>query len=346
MKKSGFAAAAAGIILFVFLFVFSEDFIKGLNIGLLNCVRIVIPSLFPFLIASSLVGVGELPARIKRLVDPITEFLFHLPAECLPAIILGQLGGYLSGAKAAESLYSSGAISRSQAGRLLLFCVNSGIGFSVNAVGNAMLGSREAGKVLLVSLCISSAILGALSRFFSEGEQESKVLCKNNPTLSGAVVNSVASSSSAMLNACAFVALFSGFGCVADSYIKSECIRLVLSCLMEVTKGCIDLSGRVSLPVIAAVCAFGGVCIHLQIFSLSQGIERKPLRFYAFRLLHAALSYVICLLILYFHPIEKQVFLSVYENAAVFSFSAPAAVSLLFLSVLLILDLDNSRKIC
>ena len=114
MKNNNYFAATTGLIFFVMLFIFSENFIAGINSGLMNCVRIVIPSVFPFLIASSLTGYGGLPKPLKKFFEPVTQFFFGLPADALPAIILGQLGGYLAGVKAAESLRKNGIISSSQ----------------------------------------------------------------------------------------------------------------------------------------------------------------------------------------------------------------------------------------
>lgn len=347
MKKNSYAAMITGIILFIFLFVFSEKFIQGINIGLLNCAKIVIPSLFPFLIASALAGSGELPKPLKKLLEPFSQFLFRLPAESLPCIFLGQFGGYLSGAKAAQTLYSNGILSKTQASRMLMFCINAGTGFSVNAVGNAMLCSREAGRVLLAALCISSLVMGFVCRFLPNNHDEkNKEIAQNKIPFSSAVVNSVSSASQAMLAACAFVALFSGIGAVTDEYIKNDSLRLAVSCLLEVTKGCADASSKVSLPALAAICAFGGLCVHMQIFSVAQNLDLKLVRFYSCRLMHTALAFAVCKIILYFHPVDMPVFLSFSENAAVFSFSAPAAISLLFLCILLILDLDNGKKIC
>lgn len=346
MKKNGCASMLTGIIFFVLLFIFSETFLQGLNSGLLNCVRIVIPSLFPFLIASSLAGSGEIPAALKKILEPVTQFLFRLPADTLPAIILGQLGGYLSGTKAVQSLYSNGILSKSQSERTMLFSVNAGIGFSVNAVGNAMLCSREAGSVLLAALCISSLITGFAGRFLPDNNTKEKTSTKPPVPFSAAVVNSVNSASQAMLAACGFVAFFSGIGAITDTFIKSENLRLAAACLLEVTKGCADITGKVSLPEMAAVCAFGGLCVHMQIFSLTRDIGIKPFRFYIFRIIHAVSAYAVCRIILILHPVESAVFLNITENAEVFSFSAPAAISLLFLCFLLILDLDNSKKIC
>lgn len=299
------------------------------------------------MIAASLAGSGTLPKHIKKLSEPVSQFLFRLPVDALPAVLLAQLGGYLAGAKSAQSLYSNGIISKSQANRMMHFCINAGMGFSVNAVGNAMLCSREAGKTLLISLCISSMITGVISRFFCcDNISETKKIHRSVVPFSSAIVESVNSASRAMLVACGFVTLFAGIGTVADCCIGHEKARIAVSCLLEVTKGCADITGKASLPVIASVCAFGGLCVHLQIFSLMQDSGINYLQFYVFRIIHSASAYAVCRLILHFRPIENEVFLSFSQNAEVFSFSAPAAISLLFLCFLLILDLDNSRKIC
>ncbi|MBQ2848281.1 MAG: hypothetical protein IJE74_08515 [Clostridia bacterium] len=346
MKKKGFTAAVSGIIFFAFLFTFPKEFSSGFTTGLVNCGNVVIPSLFPFLVASSLAGSGELPKALKKVAEPITHRLFHLPADALPAIILGQLGGYLSGAKAVDSLYSSGIINRTQAQKLLLFCVNSGIGFSVNAVGNALLSSRKAGRILLISLCISSILIGFLIRFIPDKSEETKPLNIHSVPFSSAVVNSVSSAASAMLGCCGFVCIFSGISAVTSSLIKNQILNLIFGCILEVTSGCASAACKVSLPVIAAACAFGGLCVHMQIISVSRDFGINLPLFFLFRILHSAFAYAVCRIILYFHPIEEQVFISVSENIQLWSFSAPAAISLLFLCSLLILDLDNNKKIC
>ncbi len=346
MRNKGFSAIISGVLFFFFLFIFSEQFISGLNAGLLNCVGVVIPSLFPFLIASSLVGSGEMPETLRKAVEPVTQRLFRLPADCLPVIILGQLGGYLSGAKATQSLCESGILSREQSQKLLLFCINSGLGFSVNAVGNAMLGSREAGRILFLSLCIPSVFLGLFTVLLPSAHHEDARIKRKFPPLSVATVNGVCSATQATLNACGFICVFSGLTAVVDSFIKNDFLRFFISCILEVTGGCLSVSGIASLPVIAAVCAFGGICIHMQIFSLSKDFGVNIPLFYLFRLLHAALSFTVCKTILYLHPIETQVYASATQSIQIWSFSAPAAISLLFMCALLILDLDNNKKIC
>ncbi len=345
MKKIK-SPALAGAAMFVFLFFFAREFAAGVAQGLESCAKTVIPSLFPFLIAASLAGGGALPERAKKIINPITERLFNLPADTLPVIILAQLGGYLSGAKAADSLCRAGSITKSQAQRLTLFSVNAGMGFSVNALGSIMLGSREAGRVIFISLCISSLIAGFFTRFLPDEKGETRKIAPKTEPFSAIAVKSVSSSAAAMLTACAFVIFFSGLLSVIASRVQNESLRILISCLLEVTNGCACAAGRISIPALAAVCAFGGVCVHLQVFALTEGIGMKYGEFFLFRLLHAALAFAVCHAALRFFPIDEQVFLSFSKNAALWSFSAPASVSLLFLSALLILDLDNKAEIC
>ncbi len=346
MKKNNTAPLAMGLIMFVFIFVFAEQFAAGFATGLENCAKVVIPSLFPFLVASSLTGSGSLPAPLKRFAEPVTQRLFKLPAESLPAIILSQLGGYLAGAKAAESLCKSGTLTPNQSSRLLLFGVNAGMGFAINVVGRVLLGSREAGRILLFSLCASSLIIGILSSIFTKNDNSCLGCAKKSVSLSQATVESVTGSAEAMLTSCGFVCVFSGFCSVIEKYINNESLATAISCLLEITNGCVKACGKISLPMLAAACAFGGLCVHLQLFAIAKNTSIKISTFYFFRILHAAVSYFVCSVTLYFHPIERLVFLSVSENAALWSFSTPAAISLLFLSALLILDLESERKIC
>ncbi len=344
MRKYGYLPLASGFLIFGILFMFTEDFSEGFADGLLKCGNTVIPSMFPFLVSSSLAGSGHLPKIFKRFFEPITQKLFRLPAECLPAIIIGQLGGYLSGAKASDSLYQSGIISSSQASRLLFFSINPGMGFAVNAVGSIMLTSRQSGRILLLSLCISSLITAFLTRFMRENNAFFRPSEKIVP-FSSALVNSVSSGTNAMLCACGFICLFSGILSVCRKAVADTAVFAVISCLLEITNGCFSASDMLSLPVIAFFCAFGGICVHLQIFSVTD-FRVDIFKFYLFRIIHSVLSFLVCKTVLHFFPVENTVFLSVSENIALWSFSPLSAVSLLFLSLLLIFDLDNNRKMC
>ena len=75
------------------------------------CARSVIPSLFPFLVISSLLlamGFGDLTASV---LSGLMEPLFRIGGPGSAALVLGLLGGYPIGAKTAGELYQSHALS-------------------------------------------------------------------------------------------------------------------------------------------------------------------------------------------------------------------------------------------
>lgn len=342
MNKGRYAATVTGVVMFLILFLFSEDFSSGAAIGLSNCAQVIIPSLFPFMVAASVLGEGELPPIIRRLVEPITRSLFGQPAESIVVILVGLFGGYPSGTRAAASLYSGGKLTEEQAKSLMLFCVNAGTGFCVNAVGISLMHSADAGKIIFLSLCISAVIIGFFTKPKNDGALPQST--EKPKPFSEIFVGGVASGASGILTVCAFTTLFSGLLSVVSGMGIGNVIPL--ACLLEVTSGCVSAAGNVPLPIIAGVCAFGGVCVHMQIFSLAGKVKPVYLKFLFFRLLHAVVSGAVCSVLLRLFPIEMQTFLPLSDGARLYSFSLPAAISLLFFSSLLIFDLDKQRKIC
>ncbi len=344
MKKGSLLTASAGIAVFVFTFRYSEAFSEGVLIGLKNCASVIIPSLFPFMVVSSFMGFAELPLLVKRLADPVTNLLFGQPSESIAAVIPGFFGGYPSGAKAACALAEGGKISGKNAERLMLFCVNGGAGFCVNAVGISMLGNKNAGRIIFVSMCLAAVVTGMLTRRKDETVCVSKT-CENR-TFSEIFVESVASASKGIITVCAYTALFSGVISVLSRLGFDEKTVAFMACMLEVTSGCVEIAGKVPVSAVAAVCAFGGLCVHMQIFAVAGKYKPKISEFYFYRIVHSLLSGLICEFLLMIFPVAEETALTVSENAGAWSFSAPAAISLVFLSSLLILELDKERKIC
>lgn len=344
MKKGNIITASAGVAIFIFTFRYTETFSQGVLIGLKNCAAVIVPSLFPFMVAASFMGFTELPSFIKRFADPVTRLLFGQPSECLAAVIPGFLGGYPSGAKAACSLAQGGKISEDNAERLMLFCVNGGAGFCINAVGISMLGNERAGKIIFASMCLAALVTGMLTKRKCKTVTVREIHA--NGSFSELFVESVASASKGIITVCAYTALFSGVVAVFAQLGFSEKTVAFTACLLEVTSGCVEIAGKVPIPVVASVCAFGGLCVHMQIFAVAGKYKPKLSEFYFYRIIHSLLSGLFCWGLLKAFPVAEETALTVTENACAWSFSAPAAISLVFLASLLILELDKERKIC
>ena len=94
--------------------------------GLQLCYNVILPSLFPFFILSSLVISLGLAGYLGRLLEPVMRPLFRVGGPCAAVLALGFVGGYPVGARAALTLYEEGQCTKTEAERLLAFCNNSG----------------------------------------------------------------------------------------------------------------------------------------------------------------------------------------------------------------------------
>ena len=131
---------------------------SAVRAGLALCAGTVVPSLFPFFAAISLLLQLGAAEALGRLCAPIMRPLFRMRGVCALPLLAGLLGGYPSGAKTAASLYAQGRITRQEAELLLGFCDNCGPAFLLGCVGAGVLGNPDAG-LWLYAVHILSAIL-------------------------------------------------------------------------------------------------------------------------------------------------------------------------------------------
>ena len=101
------------------LMFFPQESMQAARDGLTLCYNVIIPSLFPFFVLSSLVVELGLAGYLGRLLEPVMRPLFNVSGACASAFALGFIGGYPVGAKTAISLYEKGMCSKTEAERLL-----------------------------------------------------------------------------------------------------------------------------------------------------------------------------------------------------------------------------------
>ncbi len=322
--------------------------VQGIKQGLTICANVLVPSLFPFTVLSAFVVNSGACDVLQKLFLPLTR-LFALPQQSAGVLLTAFTGGYPVGSLGTAELTQQGKLSKKEANRLMTFCVNSGPSFTVCAVGGAMLSSTKTGVFLFACVTVAALIMGFFSRFFISdvGKNEfTAATATSAPPLSQALVKSVASGGQSIYSVCAWTVLFSAVGAVITTLLKSEAICTALSLILEVTSAATTAVKLGSLPLTAAVIAFGGISVHCQVMSIGESFGAKYTHLLLTRLIHAALSFIICALAQKLLPVTltTEVFA---QNMTVqaFSVSAPAAGALMFLLAVLISDLDRKRKV-
>lgn len=309
---------------------------ESISEGLSICGDVLIVSLFPFMVLSSFALSYGVFGGNGKISSFIMKKFFKLNGNCLPAVIFGFVGGYPVGARVISSLYESGKISRSDARHLFSFCVNAGPAFIVSAVGGMLLGSKEAGYIILFSVCVSSLLTGTVyARIKKKTDSSFKFDVSKKLTLSDALVNAVSSSASGMISVCSWVLVFSAFSSIVSvltaDYINTEFFYSIA----EITSGvsyAVKLGG---IPFAAACISFGGISVVLQNLPYIKKCGMKISEYLLFRIINGSLTYLISKIILMFADVP----VSVYAQYTASIHYAPASASLMIMCAVLIFEI-------
>ena len=300
---------AAAISEIVICLRYSSECSKGILNGILFCIQVLIPSLYLLMVISAfLVKSGTADIAAKPL-EKLSKKLFRLPFPALASFILAMLGGYPVGARCAELYYERGMLTREEAEATAVAGVCAGPGFLINFVGRAMLGSPEAGIILLLSQIISTVITGfTVGRVIKLPKSEHAVISENRIHKDNLLIESVADASRAAFHMCGMVVICAALIEVIAAVSPYKTLTDIVSASVEITSGCAVMCGRYPLALIAFFIGFGGLSVHLQIFAGCRRIGIRKGIFFIFRLFQGIITSAATYILLMIFPIEVSVF--------------------------------------
>ena len=326
--------------------------IAGAKDGLVLCYNVIVPSLFPFFVLSSLVVDLGLAAYLGRAMEGLMRPLFRVSGSCAAAVALGFIGGYPVGARTALQLYEQGLCSKTEAERLLAFCNNSGPAFILGVVGAGIFGDSRVGLLLYLTHALASLIVGLLFRFYGGSGRTRAPKSRPKPiqtvTLPAAFTGAVSRSLQSTLNICAFVVFFSvvlrllsAYGVLAAvaqllslAGFEEEWARRLVAGLLELSSGVASLRGGTQLAGRVSMAAFmlgwAGLSVHCQVLSflVDSGLSARV--YLAGKLCHgliaAALTYGLTRLFPLSAPVADYL-VEQTESIAALDFSTALAAS-------------------
>lgn len=146
----------------VCLVLFSRTNLSAAKNGLILWATAVVPSLFPFFVATEMLSYTNVVPCLGKWLTPIMRPLFGVPGEAAFAFIMGLISGYPVGAKIVSNFMEQEICTKEEAERMLAFTNNSGPLFIIGTVGITLFGNTTIGILLLVThilACISVGII-------------------------------------------------------------------------------------------------------------------------------------------------------------------------------------------
>jgi sporulation integral membrane protein YlbJ len=117
------------IILIIIFLIYPEATFNYASSGLYNWATRIVPTLFPFMMISSLMAMSGADYELGSLLGKIFKKIYHFSNYGLYAIFMGFFCGFPMGAKVVSELYGQGKITAKEANALLAFCNNIGPGY-------------------------------------------------------------------------------------------------------------------------------------------------------------------------------------------------------------------------
>lgn len=303
-----------GILASIFLLILifdSKTAIGGASEGLQVCIETVIPSLFPFFVASVILT-GILMGHQFSGLGPLRKRL-GIPQGAESLFLVGLLGGYPVGAQCIAQACQAGQLSRQDGERMLSFCSNAGPAF-IFGIGATLFPNIWMCWVLWLIHVLSALIVGAMT----------PTSCAASSLPSGCRAISLSEalhrSIKTMGMVCGWIVLLRTIINFCQRWflwLLPSNLSLFVTGLLELTNGCLLLNQVSSLglrmELFSLLLGFGGLCVLLQTKSALTGSGLKGKAYFPGKLTQSAISYLLALLVQFFLPEQMRYFPSPYQ---------------------------------
>ena len=255
----------------------------------------VLPSVLPFIFFTKILSATQVVERVSKVFALPCKKLFGTSTLSSYVFLTSAISGYPVGAKMTADLYQSGKITKSDAFKMTSFCSTSGPMFIIGAVGIGMLSNAVYGYIIFISHILGALINGLLYRKLNikdttsdKTENKSKL----NTDLSSIVLDSALSIISVGVIIAIFFVIITSLSPIFNLFPKS--VSCVLEGIIEITKGCIDISSALpnkwSIVACTFVISFGGISTILQSLTMLNKLNMPVWLFVLQKFSHAMIS--------------------------------------------------------
>lgn len=307
------------------LLLFSTSNLPAIKKGLSLWANSVVPSLFPFFVATELLMNTNFVNILGKFLNKIMKPLFNIRGEGAFGFVMGLISGYPVGAKIACDFRENNICSKEECERLLSFTNNSGPLFIVGTVGISMFGNSTIGLLLLITHVLACITVGIIFRFWKFNSSSPNYIENKNSNhkkyknvtfsnLGEVLGKSITNSISTILMIGGFVVIFSSIISILKAsgilsclisivdpffsflHIDSSFISGIITGLLEITNGISSISNinikaiSVNIIITAFLLGFGGLSILLQVLSITSKTDLSIKPYIYGKLLHGILA--------------------------------------------------------
>lgn len=293
--KSVFAIIIASLAMLAMI-LDAKTALSGASEGLELCIKVVIPSLFPFMILSMVLT--TLLSKLSFSNQYLSSRFLHLSPQGIKLFVLGLLGGYPVGAQCIAQAYQSRMIRRSEAERMLAFCNNAGPAF-IFGIGLRLLDQVWMCWIVWLIHILGSCITGILTPPMDI--QDHSIISSG---IAPPKISIIQRGIEAISSVCGWIILFRVILAFFERWILwllPKPLDIIISGILELANGSIDLTNIASpgirFIIFSAILGFGGLCVMLQTKTVLSGSVLNGYLYFPGKMVHASISYLLSFLV-------------------------------------------------
>ena len=307
------------------ILIFSNSNLSAVKSGITLWATSVVPSLFPFFVATELLMHTNIVYHIGNILNRFMKPLFNVRGEGAFAFVMGIISGYPIGAKIATNFRKEHICTKEECERLLSFTNNSGPLFIIGSVGILLYRNTMIGLLLFITHLLASLSVGILFRFWKKNSHTdsyystSKAYTENKTQASfsnlGEILSeSIVSSIKSILVIGGFVVIFSSIISILKSsgithmieiittpffnfiHISPSFIEPLFTGFFEITNGISTISNiackklSINILMTAFLLGFGGISVLLQVLSITSKSDLSIKPYIYGKLLHGIIA--------------------------------------------------------
>lgn len=319
------------------ILIFSNANLTAVKSGINLWATSVVPSLFPFFVATELLMHTNIVYYIGNILNRFMKPLFNIRGEGAFAFIMGIISGYPIGAKIATNFRKENICTKEECERLLSFTNNSGPLFIIGSVGILLYRNTMIGVLLFITHLLASLSVGILFRFWKKNKHSvpysssSKTYIESKPQASlsnlGEILSeSIISSIKSILVIGGFVVIFSSIISILKSsgmthiieiittpffnfiHISPSFIEPLFTGFFEITNGISTISNiackklSINILITAFLLGFGGISVLLQVLSITSKSDLSIKPYIYGKLLHGIIAVIYTFILMNLFP--------------------------------------------
>ena len=312
------------ILFAILLLIFSNSNLPAIKSGIALWATSIVPSLFPFFVATELLMHTNVIYKIGDTFNFIMKPIFNISGKGSFALLMGIISGYPIGAKIATNFRQQNICTKEECERLLSFTNNSGPLFIIGTVGILMYRNTTIGILLFITHLLGALTVGFIFKFWKSTNTqkidfsfEKKYYNEKNTTiynLGEVLAESISSSINSILIIGGFVVIFSSIVSILNSSgilniveilltpvfnllnIDASFISPIFTGFFEITNGKNSISSitckKISINLIftAFLLGFGGLSVFLQVLSIVSKSDLSIKPYIYGKILHGIIS--------------------------------------------------------